>query len=40
MGEHITISSGANLTIVLIAPINMTHTVINWQIIHNLYKII
>lgn len=31
MGEHITISSGANLTIVLIAPINMTHTVINWQ---------
>ena len=29
MGEHITISSGANLTIVLIAPINMTHTVIN-----------
>lgn len=31
MGEHITISSGANLTIVLVAPINMTHTVINWQ---------
>ena len=29
MGEHITISSGANLTIVLVAPINMTHTVIN-----------
>ena len=29
MGEHITISSGANLTIVLTAPINMTHTVIN-----------
>ena len=26
MGEHITISSGANLTIVLVAPINMTHT--------------
>lgn len=31
MGEHITISSGANLTLVLVAPINMTHTVINWQ---------
>lgn len=29
MGEHVTISSGANLTIVLIAPINMTHTIIN-----------
>lgn len=29
MGEHITISSGANLTMVLVAPINMTHTVIN-----------
>lgn len=29
MGEHITISSGANLVIVLVAPINMTHTVIN-----------
>ena len=29
MGEHVTISSGANLKIVLIAPINMTHTVIN-----------
>ena len=29
MGEHITISSGANLVLVLIAPINMTHTVIN-----------
>ena len=29
MGEHVTISSGANLTLVLIAPINMTHTVIN-----------
>ncbi|MBE7711012.1 MAG: hypothetical protein E7Z92_02600 [Cyanobacteria bacterium SIG31] len=29
MGEHVTISSGANLTIVLVAPINMTHTVIN-----------
>ena len=28
-GEHVTISSGANLTIVLIAPINMSHTVIN-----------
>ena len=31
MGEHVTISSGANLTIVLVQPINMTHTVINWQ---------
>lgn len=29
MGEHVTISSGANLTLVLTAPINMTHTVIN-----------
>lgn len=29
MGEHRTISAGANLTLVLIAPINMTHTVIN-----------
>ena len=29
MGEHVTISSGANLVIVLVAPINMTHTVIN-----------
>jgi hypothetical protein len=29
MGEHVTISSGANLTVVLVAPINMTHTVIN-----------
>ena len=29
MGEHITISAGANLTIVLVAPINMTHNVIN-----------
>ena len=29
MGEHITISSGANLTLVLVQPINMTHTVIN-----------
>lgn len=29
MGEHITISSGADLVIVLVAPINMTHTVIN-----------
>ena len=31
MGEHVTISSGANLTIVLVQPLNMTHTVINWQ---------
>jgi hypothetical protein len=29
MGEHVTISSGANLTMVLVAPINMTHTVTN-----------
>lgn len=29
MGEHITISSGANLTVVLTEPINMTHIVIN-----------
>ena len=29
MGQHVTISSGANLTMVLVAPINMTHTVIN-----------
>ena len=29
MGEHVTVSSGANLTLVLVAPINMTHTVIN-----------
>ena len=29
MGEHVTISSGANLTLVLIEPINMSHTVIN-----------
>lgn len=29
MGEHLTISSGADLVLVLIAPINMTHNVIN-----------
>lgn len=29
MGEHVTISAGANLTLVLVAPINMTHIVIN-----------
>ena len=29
MGQHVTISSGANLVIVLTEPINMTHTVIN-----------
>ena len=29
MGEHVTISSGANLTLVLVEPINMTHCVIN-----------
>jgi hypothetical protein len=31
MGEHVTISSGADLVLVLVAPINMTHNVINWQ---------
>jgi len=29
MGEHVTISSGANLKIMLTSPIVMTHTVIN-----------
>ncbi len=29
MGEHITIASGANLIVVLVAPIHMTHTLIN-----------
>ena len=29
MGEHITISSGADLIVVLVAPIHFTHTVIN-----------
>ena len=29
MGEHVTISSGADLIVVLVAPIHMTHTVIN-----------
>lgn len=29
MGEHVTISSGANLIVVLVAPIHMTHTLIN-----------
>ena len=29
MGEHVTISSGANLIVVLVAPIHITHTVIN-----------
>ena len=29
MGEHVTISSGANLTIVLVEPIYLTHTLIN-----------
>lgn len=28
MGEHVTISSGANLIIVLVAPIHLTHTVL------------
>ena len=31
MGEHVTIASGADLIIVLVAPIHMTHTVVNWQ---------
>lgn len=34
MGEHVTIASGADLIVVLVAPIHMTHTIINWQIIH------
>ena len=29
MGEHVTIASGADLIIVLVAPIHLTHTVIN-----------
>ena len=29
MGEHVTISAGANLTLVLVQQINMTHIVIN-----------
>ncbi len=29
MGEHLTIASGANLIIVLVAPIHMSHTLIN-----------
>ena len=29
MGEHVTISSGANLIVVLTAPIHLTHTVID-----------
>ena len=29
MGEHVTVSSGANLIMVTTAPINMTHTVID-----------
>lgn len=29
MGEHITIASGANLIVVLAAPIHMTHTLLN-----------
>lgn len=29
MGEHVTISSGANMVIVLVEPINMSHTVIH-----------
>ena len=29
MGEHVTISAGANLIVVLVQPIHLTHTVIN-----------
>ena len=29
MGEHVTVSSGADMIMVLVAPINITHTVIN-----------
>ncbi len=29
MGEHVTIASGANLIVVLVEPIHMTHTLIN-----------
>lgn len=29
MGEHVTVSSGADLIMILVAPINMSHTVIN-----------
>lgn len=29
MGEHVTVSSGADLIVVLVAPIHMTHTLIN-----------
>lgn len=29
MGEHVTVSAGANLIIVLVEPIHMNHTVIN-----------
>ena len=29
MGEHVTISSGANLIVVLVEPIHLTHTVID-----------
>ena len=29
MGEHVTISSGANLIVVLTAPIHLTHIVMN-----------
>lgn len=29
MGEHVTVSSGANMVMVLVAPLNMTHNVIN-----------
>ena len=30
MGEHVTISSGANLIVVLVAPIHLEHTCIFW----------
>ena len=29
MGEHVTVSSGASLIVVLVAPIHMNHTVLN-----------
>lgn len=29
MGEHVTIASGADLIVVLVAPIHLTHTIIN-----------
>lgn len=29
MGEHVTVSSGANITMVLVEPVYMTHTIVN-----------